>query len=310
MRIAQPAHNDSAKIVLWWFVCRFNCAGGYLCIDGEIDALLCVRSSSLFQTRVYFSSYTLENFESFTVFSRFTMSLQWTAIAAILYAELAFTILMLMPFISPTTWHRFFQSRLVLLIKKYKYIQHIMVGVMGLLLLDAIRDVSRYTKSFVDLSEVGAAAPTAEVQFHMKLFRAQRNFYIAGFALFLFYIIKSLAGKLSYEAQLIISNSAVIKQAESASKMARDLISEQQKSGKKTSGQDEAEAAMKAQVLKLEAELRAAAKEIEAKSKEVEAIKRQSEGLTNEYDRLLEEHAKLQNEHKLVVGDVGNRKSD
>ena len=51
---------------------------------------------------------------------------------------------------------------------------------------DAIRDVSRYTKSFVDLNDVGAQAPAAEVQFHMKLFRAQRNFYIAGFALFLF----------------------------------------------------------------------------------------------------------------------------
>lgn len=237
------------------------------------------------------------------------MSLQWTVIAALLYAELAFTILMLLPFISPTTWHRFFNSRLVLLIKKYKYIQHILVGVMGLLLLDAIRDVSRYTKSFVDLNDVGAQAPAAEVQFHMKLFRAQRNFYIAGFALFLFYIIKSLAGKLSYEAQLIISNSAVIKQAESASKMARDLITEQQKGGKKT-GLDEAEAAMKAQVLKLEADLRAAAKEVEAKTKEVAAIKRQSEGLTSEYDRLLKEHEQLQNEHKLVVGDVGDRKKD
>jgi len=237
------------------------------------------------------------------------MSLQWTAIAAILYAELAFTILMLLPFISPTTWHKFFNSRLVLLFKKYKYVQHILVGVMGLLLLDAIRDVSRYTKSFVDMNDVGAQLPAAEVQFHMKLFRAQRNFYIAGFALFLFYIIKSLAGKLSYEAQLIISNSAVLKQAESASKVARDMITEQQKSGK-SGNLAEVEAALKAQNLKLEADLRAAAKEIEARNKEVEAIKRQSEGLTNEYDRLLKEHEKLQNEHKLVVGEAGDRKKD
>ena len=64
---------------------------------------------------------------------------------------------------------------------------------------------------------------------------------------------------MSYEAQLIISNSAVIKQAESASKMARDLITEQQK-GVKKSNLPEEEAAHKAQVLKLEADLRAAAK--------------------------------------------------
>jgi len=237
------------------------------------------------------------------------MSLQWTVIAAILYAEIAFTVLMLLPFISPTTWHRFFNSKIVLLFKKYKYIQHILVGVMGLLLVDAIRDVSRYTKSFVDLNDVGAQAPAAEVQFHMKLFRAQRNFYIAGFALFLFYIIKSLAGKLSYEAQLIISNSAVIKQAESASKMARDLITEQQTSGKK-SMLPEDEAAHKAQVMKLEADLRVAAKELESRNLQVEAIKKQSDGLTAEYDRLLKEHEKLQNTHKLIVGETTDRKKD
>jgi len=234
------------------------------------------------------------------------MSLQWTVIAAMLYAEIAFTILMLLPFINPVTWHRFFNSRLILLLKKYKYIQHILVGVMGLLLLDAIRDVSRYTKSFVDLADVASQAPSAEVQFHMKLFRAQRNFYIAGFALFLFYIIKSLAGKLSYEAQLIISNSAVIKQAESASKMARDMLNEQ-KGGKMM---PEAEAALKAQVLKLEADLRAAAKDLESKDKQVEAMKSQSVNLTTEYDRLLAEHEKLQKQHSLLVGDDGDRKRD
>jgi len=234
------------------------------------------------------------------------MSLQWTVIAAILYAEIAFTILMLLPFISPTTWNRFFNSRLVLLTKKYKYIQHILVGMMGLLLLDAIRDVSRYTKSFVDLADVASQAPTAEVQFHMKLFRAQRNFYIAGFALFLFYIIKSLAGKLTYEAQLIISNSAVIKQAESASKMARQMLDEQ-RGGKMV---PEAEAALKAQVLKLEADLRTAHKELESKALQVDAIKKQSENLTSEYDRLLAEHEKLQRAHTLVTDAVPDRKND
>jgi B-cell receptor-associated protein 31 len=234
------------------------------------------------------------------------MSLQWTVIAALLYAEIAFTVLMLLPFISPTTWNRFFNSRLVLLIRKYKYIQHILVGMMGLLLLDAIRDVSRYTKSFVDMADVASQAPAAEVQFHMKLFRAQRNFYIAGFALFLFYIIKSLAGKLSYEAQLIISNSAVIKQAESASKMARQMLDEQ----KGTKMVPEAEASLKTQVLKLEGELRTANKELESKSLQVDAIKKQSENLTSEYDRLLSEHRKLQEAHSLVVDAVPDRKND
>ena len=76
-------------------------------------------------------------------------------------------------------------------------------------------------------------------------------------------IIKSLAGKLSYEAQLIISNSAVIKQAENASKMARELLIEQGKGSKNAGGaMAESEVVTKAHILKLETDLRAAAKGI------------------------------------------------
>ena len=46
---------------------------------------------------------------------------------------------------------------------------------------DSIRDVRRYSAEEPDLSH-----PASETNIHMKLFRAQRNFYIAGFALFLF----------------------------------------------------------------------------------------------------------------------------
>ncbi|XP_055336389.1 B-cell receptor-associated protein 31-like isoform X3 [Paramacrobiotus metropolitanus] len=226
------------------------------------------------------------------------MSLQWTAIAGILYAEIAFTILMLLPFVSPTTWHSFFNSRLILLIKRYKYVQHIFVGGMGFLLVDALRDVSRYTKSSSDLVDVTATqAPAAEAQFHMRLFRAQRNFYIAGFTLFLFYIIKSLAAKLSYEAQLLISNSAVIKQAENASKMARQILS-----GQKGKTIPDSEALEKAKILQLEEDIRSAASALKAKDKQINAIKTQSEGLTVEYDHLLEEHEKLHKAHALIVG--------
>lgn len=48
---------------------------------------------------------------------------------------------------------------------------------------DAIREVRKYSANDeVDLN----TNPQAETLIHMKLFRAQRNFYIAGFALFLF----------------------------------------------------------------------------------------------------------------------------
>ena len=48
---------------------------------------------------------------------------------------------------------------------------------------DGVRDVYRYS---VPISaEELRNNPAAETMLHMKLFRAQRNFYIAGFALFL-----------------------------------------------------------------------------------------------------------------------------
>lgn len=52
-------------------------------------------------------------------------------------------------------------------------------------ILDAIREVKKYGNA--DLSiEDKFATPNADTMIHMRLFRAQRNLYIAGFALFLY----------------------------------------------------------------------------------------------------------------------------
>ncbi len=48
-------------------------------------------------------------------------------------------------------------------------------------IVDAIREMRKYSSEDYDLN----ANPKAEMQAHMKLFRAQRNFYISGFALLL-----------------------------------------------------------------------------------------------------------------------------
>lgn len=46
-----------------------------------------------------------------------------------------------------------------------------------------MREVSKYTDA---KDELDVAIPNAEAILNMKLFRAQRNFYVAGFAFFLF----------------------------------------------------------------------------------------------------------------------------
>ncbi|CAF4443594.1 unnamed protein product, partial [Rotaria magnacalcarata] len=50
----------------------------------------------------------------------------------------------------------------------------------------------------------------------MKEFRSQRNFYIAGFALFLWFVIKRLISLLSTVARKMADSAAARKQAEGA----------------------------------------------------------------------------------------------
>jgi len=54
--------------------------------------------------------------------------------------------------------------------------------------LDSIRELRKY--SGVEVKDL--STPQAEAHAHMKQFRSQRNFYIAGFALFLWLYVKRI----------------------------------------------------------------------------------------------------------------------
>lgn len=54
---------------------------------------------------------------------------------------------------------------------------------------DSIREMKRYSLGKESDSEHGHL--DAELQHSMKLFRAQRNFYVAGFALFLYLYVSA-----------------------------------------------------------------------------------------------------------------------
>lgn len=60
----------------------------------------------------------------------------------------------------------------------------------------------------------------------MKLFRAQRNFYISGFALFLSLVIRRLCSLISSLAHMEAQSEAAMKQAASATSTARDLLAQ------------------------------------------------------------------------------------
>lgn len=64
----------------------------------------------------------------------------------------------------------------------------------------------------------------AEMHHSMRLFRAQRNFYIAGFAIFLILVIRRLVLLISLQATLLAQSQASMRQAESATTAARSMM--------------------------------------------------------------------------------------
>lgn len=60
----------------------------------------------------------------------------------------------------------------------------------------------------------------------MRLFRAQRNFYISGFALFLSLVIRRLVILISAQATLQAQSEASMRQAQSATTAAKTLLNQ------------------------------------------------------------------------------------
>jgi B-cell receptor-associated protein 31 len=220
------------------------------------------------------------------------MSLQWTLVATFLYAEVGFMCILLLPFISPTRWQKILKSRLVQALGSYAsiYFNVILVALI-LLLLDAIREISKYKAKISNNHDQGPGyGNSLEL---VKEFRAQRNFYIAGTALLLWFVIKRILALIAKSAQLIAESSAAKSQAESASRTAAALLetSSSDKISKKDTEQttEDLKTCLKSKddaIVILEKELKSA-------EKNVQAMKKQSENVTKEYDNLLKEHAKV-----------------
>ncbi|EPQ20200.1 B-cell receptor-associated protein 31 [Myotis brandtii] len=231
------------------------------------------------------------------------MSLQWTAVATFLYAEVFAVLLLCIPFISPKRWQKIFKSRLVELVVTYSNTFFVvLIAILVLLVIDAVREISKYD----DVTEKVNLQnnPGAVEHFHMKLFRAQRNLYIAGFSLLLSFLLRRLVTLISQQATLLASNEAFKKQAESASEAAKKYMEENEKLKEAAGGGVKLDAKeaklelansdLQAELKKLKDELATNKQKLEKAENEALAMRKQSEGLTKEYDRLLEEHRKIQ----------------
>jgi B-cell receptor-associated protein 31 len=174
-----------------------------------------------------------------------------------------------------------------------------------LLLLDAIREITRYKEKLHSPNGSGGHdglhyGPTMEL---VKEFRAQRNFYISGTALFLWFVMKRLLALITNSARLIAENQAIKNQAESATRAANALLEQQpdnkdeksknrKTSESSTSTNNEAKELMELLELKAD-ELNDVRQTLKSKLIDLEVMKKQSENLAREYDNLLKEHTNV-----------------
>jgi B-cell receptor-associated protein 31 len=228
------------------------------------------------------------------------MSLQWTLVATFLYCEIAIVFLLIMPWISVQRWRKIFKSRILGSLEAQSEIYFTMaLGLLVLLLLDAIREMYFYAHTKID-GDHHHRDLDQDMQLSMKTFRAQRNFYISGFSLILWVVIRRLVKIITSAALAELNLEAFKRQAESAIKEAERLRSE---GGGGVSTKKAEEMAEELSIIR--DRLRELEKENGKLIRENEAMKSQSEGVSREYDRLLGEYENLEKS-----GKEGDKKDD
>ncbi|CAD5113523.1 DgyrCDS2684 [Dimorphilus gyrociliatus] len=221
------------------------------------------------------------------------MSFQWTVVATFLYVEIATVILLMIPGISSAAWQKLFRSRLFKFVKNYVNLYfYVFVALLALLFADGVRDVRKYRGE-----EDVKARPDAEIHQHMKLFRAQRNLYIAGFALFLCLVIRRIVSLISNQANLEAKCSAALKQAESASATAKQFM----KTAEKGAHKNAIDETMLEELDDVKKELAKKNEELRKIKVDFDALKSQAENANIEYDRVLSE---LQNSQVSQEGTI------
>lgn len=142
------------------------------------------------------------------------------------------------------------------------------------------------------------------MQGNMRLFRAQRNFYISGFALFLSLVIRRLVTLISSQAGLLAQSEAAMKQAVSATTAAKSLLAQR---GSGEIAQNDSNEAHDKQITELKGQIKELEEELSLERKDKLAMKEQAKNLSVEYDRLAEEHSKLQKKITVSGGDESKK---
>ncbi|KAJ8387678.1 hypothetical protein AAFF_G00151090 [Aldrovandia affinis] len=233
------------------------------------------------------------------------MTLQWTAVALFLYAEIGVILILSLPFISAQRWQKIFKLSIWNRVAPFWNKGFLtMIIILIVLFLDAVREVRKYSRA--DPQKDDKLHPNMFDHLHMKLFRAQRNLYISGFSLFLWLVMRRVITLINQLAASKGTGAALQTQAESANQAANKYMEDnehlkqalelQKVERKNAEGEVVAQKeGLQKEVQRLKQELESGEHALKKSRTEVEAMRRQAQGLTQEYDRLLKEHQQLQN---------------
>lgn len=238
------------------------------------------------------------------------MTLQWTAVALFLYVEIGVLVILCLPFISAKRWQRIFHLRIWAFMSGFwNKVFLTMIIILIVLFLDAIREVRKYSAK--DVGTDAKLMPNMHDHLHMKLFRAQRNLYISGFAVFLWLVMKRVVTLINQLATQSLNTDAFQKQADSANQNAKKYLEDNERlkqaliGGAGDKATAEGMELLRKEVEKLKVDLTTSGDALKKSESEADVMKKQMEGLAREYDRLLKEHQELQN-----LQDSGDKKED
>ncbi|XP_069004072.1 uncharacterized protein [Embiotoca jacksoni] len=269
-----------------------------------------------------------------------SMTLQWTAVALFLYVEMGLIVILCLPFISARRWQSIFNLRIWNWMARFwNKVFLTMIIILIVLFLDAVREVRKYSGK--DLGKDAKLQPNMFDHLNMKLFRAQRNLYISGFAVFLWLVMKRVITLINQLASVSGTTAALQGQAETANKAADKYMKDNEllkqvgstlvgqrlrgvstllldssdnslssvgrtlMEGKGDKATAEGMDLLRKEVEKLKRELKTSGDDLKKSQSEAGAMKQQTEAVAREYDRLLNEHQKLQN-----LQDSGDKKDD
>ncbi|VDI43112.1 B-cell receptor-associated protein 31-like isoform X2 [Mytilus galloprovincialis] len=229
----------------------------------------------------------------------------WSGIAGYLYVEITIAVILMLPFVSAQRWQKIFRSNLIKKIESYSHIYfNVLIAILSLVFLESIREMRKYNNALeeVDLKNNRESELAAQV----KLFRAQRNFYISGFALFMWFILKRLITQTAKQALLEAECEASQKQAKQASAAAQRLLDQADNTSnkKKEDGDVTEEKSVAQQLDKTKEDLVKTKMDLKKAVSDLEAVRKQAEGTNREYDRLMKEHTKLQQ----TAGETSSKK--